>query len=287
MAVHSPSYANGSESMSCRHAANRAMSWAYVGSTKPYVAQPAVGVTQGPARMWNPCGNDRHTRRTAGYPQPMRETFHKELTELRDLLREMCTRAGTAIRAATAALLAADREEAERVLAADADLDAMRDQCEDRAQQMLALQAPVASDLRIVLAAIYCAEKIERMGDLASHVANTTRHSHPNPVVPDELRPTFTKLGDVCANMAERLVCQIADPKPGAFAELDEVDHEVDTLHAEVLRKITDPTWPHDVPLAINLTLVTRFYERYADQAVSAAKRIEFVRTGEIPDHRG
>lgn len=217
----------------------------------------------------------------------MRETFHKELTELRELLREMCSHAAGAISDATVALLGVDRAAAERVLAADADLDAMRDQCEDRAQQMLALQAPVASDLRIVLAAIYCAEKIERMGDLASHVANTTRHSHPHPVVPDELRPTFTKLGEVCATMAERLVCQIAEPKPGAFAELDEIDHEVDALHAEVLRTITAPEWPHDVPLAINLTLVTRFYERYADQAVSAAKRIEFVRTGEIPEHRG
>lgn len=216
----------------------------------------------------------------------MRETFHKELAELRDLLGDMCTKAAQTMRDATAALLAADRPAAEEVLAADAVLDGMRDQCEERAQQMLALQAPVAGDLRVVLAAIYCAEKIERMGDLAEHIANTTRHSHPEPVVPTDLRPTFAKLGQVCANMADRLVSQLADPQAGAYAELDDIDQQVDTLHAEVLNKITGPTWTHGVPSAINLTLVTRFYERYADQAVSAAKRVEFVSTGQTPQHR-
>jgi phosphate transport system protein len=215
----------------------------------------------------------------------MRETFHNDLVELREHLGRMCAQAATAMRDATRALLSADLETAQRVRAADEELDRMRDECEERAQQMLALQAPVAGDLRVVLAAIYCAEKIERMGDLAEHIASTTCRAHPEPAVPDQLRASFTTLGEVCADMADRLVEHVARPRQGAFAELDEIDHQVDDLHASVLREITGKQWDHDVPTATTLALVARFYERFADQAVSVAKRVEFVRTGSTPAH--
>lgn len=213
----------------------------------------------------------------------MRETFRAELDELRELLVEMCTKAATAMRRATDALLSADLVAAEEVLSADAALDELRDRCEERAQQMLALQAPKASDLRLVLSAVYCADKIERMGDLAEHVANTTRRVHPAHVVPQELRDTFAELGTITASMADALVAHISAPQAGSFAELNEVDHKVDALHAAVLGEVTSKSWPHDVPAATCLALVTRFYERYADQAVSVAKRVEFVSTGQMP----
>ena len=151
---------------------------------------------------------------------------------------------------------------------------------------MLALQAPKASDLRLVLSAVYCADRIERMGDLAEHIASTARRVHPAHVVPPELRDTFAKLGTITSAMAETLVAHITAPRPGSFAELNETDHQVDDLHAAVLRTITGESWPHGVPTATCLALVTRFYERYADQAVSVAKRVEFVSTGVTPAHR-
>jgi phosphate transport system protein len=215
----------------------------------------------------------------------MRETFHSELAELRELLSRMCEQAATAMRHASEALLSTDLDAARQVLAADAELDRMRDECEDMAQHMLALQAPVASDLRLVLSAIYCAEKFERMGDLAEHIANATCRVYPEPVVPDSLREVFARLGKVTTNMATQLVSHVTEPRPGAFAELNATDQEVDDLHAEVLKTITAKTWPHGVPTATSLALVARFYERYADQAVSAAKRIEFVSTGHTPTH--
>ncbi|MFL6121045.1 phosphate signaling complex protein PhoU [Actinophytocola sp.] len=213
----------------------------------------------------------------------MRETFHGQLIELRDLLATMCTKAATAMRHATEALLSADLAGAEEVLAADAELDVLRDECEERARQMLALQAPKASDLRLVLSAVYCADRIERMGDLAEHVANTTRRVHPSHVVPPELEETFASLGKITASMADDLVAHIACPREGSFAELNQVDHQVDDLHAAVLGTITRDTWQHGVPTATCLALVARFYERFADQVVSVAKRIEFVSTGVTP----
>jgi phosphate transport system protein len=218
-----------------------------------------------------------------GKGEAMRETFHEELAELRELLGGMCRQAASAMRLATEALLSADLATAERVLAADAELDGRRDHCEERAQQMLALQAPKATDLRLVLSAIYCSDKIERMGDLAEHIASTTSRVHPEHVVPPELRPTFARMGAITAGMAEDLVDRIADPRPGVFTDLNETDHQVDELHASVLQKITADTWQHDIPTATCLALVARFYERYADQAVSVARRVEFISTGKTP----
>jgi phosphate transport system protein len=213
----------------------------------------------------------------------MRESYHSELSGLRELLGTMCIRAAAAMRQSTAALLSADLATAEEVLSADTELDGLRDECEEKARQMLALQAPKATDLRLVLSAVYCADRIERMGDLAEHVANTARRVHPSHVVPPELRATFAELGKITSDMAESLVTHIACPRAGSFRELNETDHEVDELHAAVLREITAPTWPHGVPAATCLALVARFYERYADQAVSVAKRAEFVGTGVTP----
>ena len=213
----------------------------------------------------------------------MRETFHGQLIELGEQLGTMCSKAAGAMRQATEALLSADLVRAEEVLSADAELDGLRDDCEERARQMLALQAPKASDLRLVLSAIYCADRIERMGDLAEHVANTTRRVHPDHVVPPELHDTFASLGKITASMAEGLVARIASPRAGSFAELNEIDQQVDDLHAAVLATITGDSWQHGVPTATCLALVARFYERFADQAVSVAKRVEFVSTGVTP----
>jgi phosphate transport system protein len=213
----------------------------------------------------------------------MREEFHTQLDQLREQLAEMSDTAASAMRSADAAVVGADVELAGQVVAADAELDRARDRCEETAQQLLALQAPVARDLRLVLAALYCAEKIERMGDLAAHVAEAVRLAHPERPVPAELESTVAHLGRTTVGMAERLAELIRHPDECGFAELDETDRTVDTLHAGVMSAITDAAWPHGVPAATSLALLVRYYERFADQTVSVAKRLDFAVTGEIP----
>lgn len=210
----------------------------------------------------------------------MRDAFQTELDALREQLSDMCTQAAEAIRAATTAVLTTDVELAARVVAGDAELDAARDRCDETAQRLLALQAPVARDLRLVLTAVYCSDKIERMGDLAAHVADTARIRYPECAVPGELTGAFTELGTVTAGMADRLVELIRHPGQGGFAELNETDQAVDTRHADILATITDPGWPHGIPCATSLALLARYYERFADQTVSVAKRLDFVLTG-------
>jgi phosphate transport system protein len=213
----------------------------------------------------------------------MREAFHGELARLGEQLAEMCGMAAESMRQASRALLTADFPLAERVLAGDVELDRARRECEDHAQSLLALQAPVAGDLRNILAAVYCAEKIERMGDLAAHIADTALFAHPDHAVPLEFEGFFTELGEIAAGMADRVGELITGGARGGFAELEETDQVVDALHALVLTLITGGGWRHGVRAGTSLALVARFYERFADQAVSVAKRLEFAETGHTP----
>lgn len=215
------------------------------------------------------------------YARTVRETFHGELGQLGIDLASMCARAAHAMRMATQAMLTGDLNAAEEVLAEDTELDALRDRCEEQAYALLALQAPVARDLRNVLAAVYCADKVERMGDLAAHIADTTRFTHPDRVVPDSLTGTISELGRITSSMADRLGELFADNTGEGHAELDRLDETVDALHARVLSTITAPGWEHGAAAAARLALISRFYERFGDQTVSVTKRLDFVVTGE------
>lgn len=213
----------------------------------------------------------------------MREEFHGDLSRLGEQLSDMCVRSGQAMREATEALLNADLALAEQVLGGDAELDRRRAHCEEQAYGLLALQAPVARDLRVVLTAVYCAEKIERMGDLAAHIADTARFSHPAHAVPAELRDRFASLGEITAGMADRVSALLVDPAEGAFEELERSDATVDALHAEILSAATGPKWTYGPAAASQIALTARFYERFGDQAVNVARRIEFAATGSMP----
>lgn len=213
----------------------------------------------------------------------MRQAFHEELVRLGGEMTEMCVVCAQAMRRATTALLTADLELAEQVLGSDIELDLQRAECEEHAEALLALQAPVAHELRLVLAAVYCADKLERMGDLAAHIAGTARLQHPGRFDPAELEESFRCLGELTAGMADRLAEMIAVPYAGMFAELDNADQAVDDLHARVLEVITSRNWKGGAAAAANAALLARFYERFGDQAVSVARRLEFTVTGALP----
>jgi len=223
------------------------------------------------------------TNRPGARLPTVRVAFQGDLNQLGQQLAAMCDAAAAAMRKATRALLEADLRLAEQVLGADAALDAQRAECEEHAYSLLALQAPVARDLRIVLAATYCAQKIERMGDLAAHIADTARFTHPAHAVPAELADVFAELGEIAAGMADRLAALVVAPVAGAFAELEEIDHRVDRQHAAVLAQVSAADFRHGPRTAASLALVARFYERFGDQAVSVAKRLDFAATGETP----
>jgi phosphate transport system protein len=213
----------------------------------------------------------------------MREAYHDRLGELATSLADMCAMVGTAMERATEALLNTDLALAEQVITDDAAVDIARTSYEEEAYALLALQAPVATDLRTVLAVIHAAESLERMGDLALHVAKAARRRHPNPVLPTEVRPYFEQMGRVAVELAHKTEQVIRTQDVEQAKSVEDDDDEMDNLHRDLFVVLMDKDWPHSVATAVDVTLLGRFYERFADHAVSVAKRTVFVVTGRMP----
>ncbi|HWE89148.1 MAG TPA: phosphate signaling complex protein PhoU [Pseudonocardiaceae bacterium] len=213
----------------------------------------------------------------------MREAYHDQLGELANHLADMSTMVSDAMERASAALLDADLALAEQVIGDDVKIDEARSAYEEEAYALLALQAPVATDLRTVLAVIHAAESLERMGDLALHVAKTARRRHPKHVLPDEVRPDFEQMGRIAVALSRKAEEVIRTQDVALARTLVDDDDEMDELHRHLFTVIMDKSWPYGVTTAVDVTLLSRFYERYADHAVSVAKRTVFVVTGRMP----
>jgi phosphate transport system protein len=211
----------------------------------------------------------------------MREEFRADLQIVSQLLVDMAEAVRAAMRAATRALLTADRAAAEAVIARDAEVDSRYRQVEERVSDLLARQAPVASDLRTVVTALHVAADLERMGDLADHVAKTALRRHPSPAVPAELRGVFGEMADVADRIAGKIAAVLSKPDADVAAELDRDDDAMDDLHRDLFTVLLRGDWPYGVETAIDGALLGRFYERYADHAVNAGRHIIYLITGE------
>jgi len=211
----------------------------------------------------------------------MRDEFRTDLHLVSQLLVDMAEAVRAAMRKATTALLTADREAAQVVIARDAEIDGLYRQVEERGCELLARQAPVASDLRTVITALHVAADLERMGDLADHVAKTALRRHPSPAVPAELRGVFTEMAEVADRIAEKIAAVLSAPDAGLAAELDRDDDAMDDLHRSLFKVLLDEDWPYGAETAIDGALLGRFYERYADHAVNAGRRMVYRITGE------
>jgi phosphate transport system protein len=215
----------------------------------------------------------------------MREAYRDQLGQLANQLADMCSMVGDAMALATRALLEADLALAEQVIGDDAKIDDARATSEEEAYALLALQAPVATDLRTVLAVIHAAESLERMGDLALHVAKAARRRHPNPVLPESVQAYFAEMGKVAVKLAAQAEQVIRTQDVALARALDEADDEMDDLHQHLFTVLMDREWPYGVAAAVDVTLLGRFYERFADHAVSVANRVVFVVTGKMPGY--
>ncbi len=214
----------------------------------------------------------------------MRAAYHEKLSGLNDELAQMSQLAGEAMKKATSALLEGDLDLAEEVISSDTEIDALRTSAEDQAFGLLALQAPVAGDLRSVIAAIHSAGDLERMGDLALHVAKAARRRHPELVLPQEVAPYFAEMGRVALDLAQDARRVLLDRDIELAFTMESDDDAMDDLHRHLFTVMMTKDWPHGVAPAVDVTLLGRFYERFADHAVAVARRVVFMVTGKMPD---
>ena len=214
----------------------------------------------------------------------MRVAYNEQMTELADTLGEMAGLAGAAMERATQSLLQADLSLAEQVIGEHDKITELSTICEERAFALLALQAPVAGDLRSVVSGIQIVADIDRMGALALHVAKIARRRHPNHVLPDEVNGYFAEMGRIAVALGAgaREVLETRDPERAA--RLREEDEAMDDLHRHLFTVLMDREWKHGVAAAVDVTLLGRYYERFADHAVLIGRRVVFTATGKTPE---
>jgi phosphate transport system protein len=213
----------------------------------------------------------------------MRESYREELDDINACLVEMANSVGSAMSTATTSLLDADVALADLVIAGDERIDAVRESIEERCFTVLARQQPVATDLRVITTAMRIVADLERMGDLAVHIAKVARMRFPEHAVPQEVRPVFLEAGHVAEDLVTKAGTVIAKRDVEAAVELEADDDLMDQLHKQLFLELLSDDWPHGIESAIDVTLLGRYYERFADHAVSVARRVVYLVTGEMP----
>lgn len=216
----------------------------------------------------------------------MRTIFQAELESIGDDLITLSRRVEQAISTAGSALMSGDLTLAESVIADDQAIDAIEEDLDERCVLVLAQQSPVARDLRVVVTALRMSASLERMGDLARHIAEVARRCYPERALPEPLLPTFAQMHDAATRVASR-VTQLLQTRDLAVAEaIEQDDDTLDTLHLDTFAAMLESGWTGTVQETINVTLLGRYYERFGDHGVSVAKRAAYLVTGDLSAER-
>lgn len=204
----------------------------------------------------------------------MRTAYRDRLDAMVDELGAMSSLVARAMSRANTSLLDADLELAERVIASDQQIDEKRSSLDDEAVEVLALESPVAGDLRLVVSVLRMSATLERMGDLAVHIAKVARLRYPESAVPAELRGVILEMGQIAQLVVQKAGSALESRDAELAAEIEHDDDRMDTLHRRLFTLLLDERWKHGVEAAIDITLISRYYERFADHAVSVARRV-------------
>lgn len=214
----------------------------------------------------------------------MRTVFHSKLDEFAGQLSTFCETNARLLDRASVALLDSDELAAIEVIDGAAELHELREGSEQLAFELLLLESPVARDLRQVVSGIYIVEHFTRMAALAGHIARVARRRHPNPVVPEPFVPLIRELAERDAGLAAHLKELLSSRDVELALSLETEDDAVDELHAKLMRQISAEDWAHGSVAAVDMALLARYYERFADHTVSIANRVVYLATGEKPE---
>jgi phosphate transport system protein len=212
----------------------------------------------------------------------IRSVFQDELDNVSQSLVDLTTMVATSVVKASKALQTADLNLAEEVIATDIKIDDYQHELDARIIDIIARQQPVASDLRALVTALRMSADLERMGDLSHHIAKVARLRHPNSAIPNDLLLAFTEMGHVAEKLATKVSTVITTRDTDMALQVEKDDDEMDELHKKVISGIIGSNPALALDVAIDLTLLGRYYERFADHAVSVARRVYFLVTGEF-----
>ena len=207
----------------------------------------------------------------------LRSAFHRELDRIELQVRQLFALVSEGVAGATDALLTGDRQAARDLVARDELIDALYVDIEDVVQRQFALQGPMANDLRFLLSVLRIVPELERSGDLAEHIAQRAARGITGELTP-RLRGLIEQMGRVGVTLWQDTAHVFEIREADAAKRLRELDDELDDLHVSFIAELA--TGKVSVPVAIELALVGRFYERLGDHAVNIAARVHYLATG-------
>jgi phosphate transport system protein len=218
----------------------------------------------------------------------LRKGFHTELEHARDELVRLAATVTETIPRATSVLLDGDLEGAEYILRADDDMDARCLALEEECYQLLALQAPVAGDLRQLVALLKMIAEVERSADLLCNICKAARRIYGHDLDP-KLRGIIAKMGDQAQQLYTAAIEAFVDYDDAKAAALDDMDSYLDSLQREFIQAIFEShaAGRIDLQVAVQLAMVARFFERVGDHAVTIGERVRYIVTGWLPEHKG
>lgn len=212
----------------------------------------------------------------------MREVFQQSLSELQERLVSIAELVETSIIEATQAFGGSEAELADEVIDRSEEVDAQALELDELAITLLLRQQPVASDLRLVVGALRMSANLERMSDLAQHIAQLARYRYPESAIPKGLAKTFTKMAAIDVLMANAVVRLLREQEPAIIDEIRDLDDVLDELHAKVFEKVLSDKLNADTTGVVDATLASRYHERFGDHAVGVAKQMQFFFSGEL-----
>jgi len=217
----------------------------------------------------------------------LRKQYHHDLEQARDDLALMAARVAERIPRATLVLLDGDLAGAEEVIGSDAEIDAAAVAIEERCIQILALQAPVAGELRQVVALMKMASEVERSGDMVRNICKVARRIYGHPLDP-KMRGIVTRMGEQAQSIFTAAIEALRENDAAKAAALDDMDAYLDALQKQFAAAIFEShaAGHIDIQVAVQLAMAARFYERIGDHAVNLGERVDFIVTGTLPDHR-
>lgn len=211
----------------------------------------------------------------------MRETFHDELADISASVAALTVDVARALERATVALLEADLTTAEEVISGQARIAEGYEAIEEKCVELIARQAPVARDLRLIVAGLRGVADLDRMGGLARHIASIARMRYPESAIPASLHQTIREISLHAVALADKAAAAVANQDTTVAAELDADDDAVDALRRTLFAMMLSENWSYGVEPAVDVTLIGRYFERFADHAVELARLVLYMVTGD------
>ena len=213
-----------------------------------------------------------------------RRSFHSDIEEISDLIVQLAARAGDAVARATDALLSYDLVEAQQIIDDDDHIDVAAIEVEEKCQSLLALQQPMAGDLRQILAAMWITAELERTGGLACNICKGARRMFPAEL-PPKLRGLISEMSEEAIRLIRLSVDSYSEHDAGLASALDDIDDRLDSLHRTFVRNLLEVSRARDLDVqpAVQLALIARYYERIGDHAVNISDRVRYMVSGEMP----